>query len=286
MHQREPITQHMVLRFIDDRVFAPNPAAQRKLARIVLRQGRPFSLLSFGGADTHLHVLPYCDLPRATELDRRLKIQIKLALHPSAVFARTSYTDVFDEWHLAKAFRYDIVQARHHGCNVDPFFETTVLPDLLGLRLIEGRDRMGEGDGSYVIANVASYLPRVSMEQLWSFFEGPRPDLTDDELVWDDLEQAAAAAVALPDVTGKTPAACAARAAAIQLAARTLIPDRLAKLLGCSTRTLWRGRRAPLRQGLLEAVRMQLALRSAAALRRRALPPAEQAWKRAAQGRR
>jgi len=133
----KPIAQHMSLRFDEDRVFAPHTADQRALARIVLRHGSRRGLLSFGAADTHLHVVSRGDRSNAAELDRRLKIHIKKALHKDASFARTRFRDVLNEWHLLKAFRYAIVQDERHDCAADPLLEAAVLPDLLGLRLID-----------------------------------------------------------------------------------------------------------------------------------------------------
>ena len=125
----------------------------------------------------------------------------------------------------------------------------------------------------------------MSWRLLWSLLKTPRLDRPDRELVWSELEQAAAAAVGLPALDRPTSAAAAATAAAIQLAAPTLKRGLICDLLGCSSRTYWRLRGAPVSPALLDAVRLQLQLRTGAALARGVLPSAEQAWARA-QGRR
>ena len=52
---------HIMLRLDDSRVIAPVVEDRRAMARAVLKAGRPFRLLAFRAADTHLHLEVACD---------------------------------------------------------------------------------------------------------------------------------------------------------------------------------------------------------------------------------
>jgi hypothetical protein len=248
-----PIGQHIRLRLEDDRVIAPTSAARRLLARIVLHHGRGFRLLSFGCPDTHLHLEPACSHVEAVELDRRVKIHIRKLLHPDVGFQRSRIDPVRDQWHLFNTFRYAITQQEHHGCHVDPFFEATVLPDLLGLRVT----------GAYLLASVRSLLPRVTRELLLCWLGAPTLDEHVDELRLDLLGEAAAAAVALPHLLGRGADVVAARRAAVHLACRRLRLGEVADRLSIGLRTVKRLKGTPVNARLLHAVEAQLCLRSA-----------------------
>jgi hypothetical protein len=257
-----PIGQHVRLRLEDDRVIAPTTAARRLLARIILHHGRGFGLLSFGCPDTHLHLETACSHAEAVELDRRIKIHLRKLLHPEVGFQRSRIDAVKDQWHLFNTFKYAITQQDRHGCHVDPFYEATILPDLLGLRVT----------GDYVIARVSELLPRANRELLLSWADFP--PLDDGKLCLDPLVDTAASAVALPDLVGRSSDVVRARRAAVQVACRHARLGEIADLLEIGLRTVKRLKAEPEDGRLIRAIEAQLRLRNAILPARPSLPEA------------
>ncbi len=244
-----PLAHHVMLRLSDSRVLAPDAGARRALAASVLRLARPFGLLAFRAADTHLHVLAMVDRPAAGSLSRRVTNSLRRRLDHPVPFSPPHIVPVADQRHLGHTFWYVLKQEQHHGTAADPTHDASNLPDLLGLRTL----------GVYTAGTVRDHLPRVRRAQL---LEVLGCDLECAAFDWRHLTDAAAAAIGVADLAGHGRAVTAARCAAIHVARPHLSLKRLATLLGMGYSTVKRlGARAadPATQS---AVRLQLSLRS------------------------
>ena len=241
------LAQHLMLRLVDDRVIAPSLFSRRRLARCVLKLGRKAILLAFRLVDTHLHVLVKCDRRTAGELARRLEIALRQQLELPVPFATAHIKPVRDQRHLRHLFAYIFRQEEHHGVHVDPRFEASNLPDLLGLRTV----------GSYTLDNVREHLPRIKLDDL----AAERGLRLRAEYQLDELPNAAAAAMAIPGHPRRwSRLAVAARRAAVHVAGSALATPRLARMLGVSERTVRRLRSEPVPAELVRAVELQLRL--------------------------
>jgi hypothetical protein len=244
---------HISLRLCEDRVLTPTPAERRIAARVILGQGRAANLVNFSIPDTHAHMNCATDRTTSNELARRVELSLGKRLHLPIGFDRARVKPVRDVWHQMRVFNYLFDQYRKHGLDWDPLFEGTSLPDLLGLRLI----------GTYTQENVRRYLPRVRKEQLltWLGCSSISPADGPPELLLD----AAAAAAALPSLTGRSQEVQAARRAIVEIAGPQLRQRPLAELMGISRTSLHRLKQRPVDQQLVQAVRLQLGLRAAKA---------------------
>lgn len=247
-----PIGQHIVLRLEDDRVIAPSPSSRRLLARVVLEEARDYGLLAFRGADTHLHLETVSDRSRAGRLAWRIQVALGWRLSLDVSFAPAHYKAVTDQRHLGNAFFYILGQEGHHGCRLDPFHDASILPDLLGLRVV----------GGFAARNVQAFLPRVRRQHLEPFIGKSR--LERPVVTYEPLAEAAAAALALPNLGGRSPLVVRARRAATQAVARELDANQVADLLGIGRRTVRRLRSDPSDARLVRAVQLQLRLRQPA----------------------
>ncbi|MCC6522121.1 MAG: hypothetical protein IT373_05620 [Polyangiaceae bacterium] len=274
-----PLGQHIVMRLREDRVLAPTVEARRAFARAVLRVAEPFALLATRASDTHVHLLVACPEPEARELGRRLGVSLRRVLALPTPFERARLRPVHDQWHLASAFRYVLGQHAHHGIGGDELFEASNLPDLLGMRLL----------GAHATAHVRGLLPRVGRTELLALLGVP--DLDEPRAIHpDDLPDAAAGAVGLPDLAGLSAPVVAARRAALAVAAalsvrpapRASAPQTtLASALGVHPRTLRQLARSSPDRRLVHAVLLQL--RARAAVRARGgWPPDSEAARAAA----
>jgi hypothetical protein len=144
------IAIHLMLRLEDDRVIATSTAARRKITRSILRVGRPFGLVAFRAADTHVHLQALCDLRAAGQLGRRAAIALRRSLALPVRFKPCHVKPINDQAHLYRAFHYILRQDDHHDLNVDTYHEASNLPDLLGMRLV----------GRYTWENMRAHLPR------------------------------------------------------------------------------------------------------------------------------
>lgn len=249
---------HIVMALEDRRVIAPTCRAQRLLARTVLTSSADRGLLAFRAADTHLHLCAVCCRldagPWARVLSRSLRCRLDLPVR----FAPPHFEPIVDQRHLYNTHDYVLRQEERHGTRLDLAAEASNLPDLLGLRLL----------GQYTAANVARLLPRLRPEGLAARLGVRMEQLLVGPIAADALAQladAAAAAVAIPALEGKTPDAVSARRAAVQVAGDLLSPRRLAVILGVSPRAVRRLAARPLDDALVTAVERQLRLRAALA---------------------
>ncbi|MBI4700974.1 MAG: hypothetical protein HY744_07415 [Deltaproteobacteria bacterium] len=245
---------HIILHLSDGRVIAPTQPQRRMLARVVLEQGRGCGLLAFRGADTHLHLEVPCDRPAAGRLVRRLKNAVWRRLELPIHFDPVRLKAIEGQHHLRNLFLYVLRQEQHHGIGLDPYHDSSNLPDLLGMRLL----------GGYTVANVRAFLPRVTRAELLDLL-----GLADlDRVPWSAaqlasyLADSAAAAAALPGLAGRSDEVVQARRAAVHVAREVLSTHELAALLGFSERSVLRLRREAPQPELVRAVELQLRLRS------------------------
>lgn len=240
---------HCVSRFRDGRVLAKSVRARRRVARAVLERRDEFGLLGFRLADTHLHTLLATDRRGGAEFCRRVEIALQQGRAPLPGFSRVHVTPVHSQRHLGKAFEYILDQEKHHGTDLDPLHEASIVPDLLGLRPL----------GRFVAEHVHRHLPRTTRTRLLNALAVS--SLTPANTPVDLLPTAAEAAACIPSLKGSSPAAVEARAAVVQLAASRLRTPALAAMLGCTPRSVNRLRRRPADPNLVRAIQLQLDLR-------------------------
>jgi hypothetical protein len=249
----DPLAWHLMLRLADDRVIAREASDLRLGARAVLAIGRTSGLLSFGFADTHLHVLLTCDRSTAGRFAQRLGISLRRRLTLGAPFVPTRFRPIEGQHHLRNAFIYVLRQDTRHEIGRDPFCDGTALPDLLGARWLDPT----------LSGRVRAWLPRLRRAQLLELMPlGEARAATDPVPPGPLLADAAAAAIGLPDLRGKRPDVVAARCAALHLARERLPAGEARALLGIGKATCTRLSRRPSDPGLSRAIRLQLELRA------------------------
>lgn len=230
-------------------MLAPSVAARRLLARCVLRIGRPFGLLLFNAPDTHAHLLVRAAREEAIECGRRLKLSLHRALGIPVSFAWRDVRPVRDQHHLANGLHYILSNAQRHGVPVERALDASSLPDLLGLRVI----------GSYTAGAVRELLPRLRQRDLLPYL-GLTQLAAGRNLEF--LREAAAAGMALPDLTGNRPEAVEARVAAIHVAhALGDATIGIARRLGVDASRVRAARKVACTPALRQAIERQLGLR-------------------------
>ena len=262
--RRLPIGFHITMRLEDDRPIATVPAANRALARIVLSNGDQHGLLGFGLADNHLHTEVATDRPSAGIFARNVELSLKWNLRLPVRFERARIRPLHDQQHAYNTFHYLHRQASRHGLEGDGVgevlsvhtLEGTTLFDLLGPRVLE----------TSLIARVRSLLPRVRRAELVRHFPAEvfaQHDAGDRDL--EVLADAAAAALALPNLDSRSADASRARRAAVHAMSRDVPSDVLSDGLGIGVRAIQLLRASPREVPLVRAVQMQVALRRATA---------------------
>jgi len=195
----EPIAQHVTMRLADSRVIAPTPAARRIAAATLLECGAADGLLAFGVVDTHAHALVACSRARAGQFARRAEILLHARLRLSCPFDPARLRPILDQWHLQRAVTYVLTQDQRHGVALDPAHDGSSLHEVLGWRVVD----------THLAKTLRALVPRLSV---------PPPvdggTLAGVEVRPELLAEAAAAALALPDLRGRFPLRCAARRAA------------------------------------------------------------------------
>lgn len=246
-----PLGYHLTARLTDDRVLAPTAAARRELASIIYDQGEERGLVAFGAADNHLHIAAACDRATASELARYTLMSLRWRLQLSAAFEPCRIRPIVDQRHLGNTAGYAFRQEARHGVECDPFHDASSLVDLLGLRRL----------GPKTSARFRSLLPRLSPHVLAATagIPAPKSAVIKPEL----LAEAALSAAGLPRFAHNNPSLQARCAAAHLLAAPA---DQVGALLGVTDRTIRRLRTMRPDAALLEAIKGQLLMRSAALL--------------------
>lgn len=248
----EPIGYHVTIRLDDDRPIATSPAALRSLARVVLAQGETRGLLAFGAADDHLHVELATDRASAGAFAKYVQTALCWRLRLGARFERARIRPLYNQKHAYNTFHYVHRQDARHELDLDRAREGTSLPDLLELRLL----------GTSLCARVRAHLPRFRREELVGQFPVGVFDQT-STIALDVLADAAAAALALPDLRGQSVDVSRARRAAVHVAGQGVRTELLSDCLGITTMRVQALRLMPTEPGLLYAVERQMALRTA-----------------------
>ncbi len=246
-----------MLRLTDDRVIAPSVGERRALARLIFRAARPFAMTAFRAADTHVHLEVVGDQSVATELARRTQIALSKGLALAAPFERARLKPIFDQAHLGAVVGYMFKQEPHHGLQRDPWFDASNLPDLLQMRVT----------GAHTRSLFEELLPRFDRARLLGFFDAHRID--DAHIELPDLAEAAAAAFALPALTGRRNETARARRAAVHVVSEHHATAEIAVALGVDPRSVRKlaGLRAD--AAAVRAVELQMRLRSAVRAARR-----------------
>lgn len=243
------VGHHLTFRLRDSRVVAPTAAARRRIARSFLEIGDRYGLLAFRIAGDHAHGAFACDREGSGRAAQAIGSSITQALRLPDGFNITHQKPIVDQRHLEATFHYVLGQGEHHGLTDDPLHDGSSLLDLLGMRLL----------GTGLEERVCAFLPRVSREGVRRYLGIAPTEMTFSPR---HVADAAAAAFALLDLRGRTPAHVMARAAAIRLASEHMRTDAVAKLLGCSAATVCGARRADVPEGVVLAVRRGMALRA------------------------
>lgn len=186
------IAIHTGISLTDRRNILSSAAERCRYARLITRIGESYGLIAHGLPDDHGHCVVTCDRRRAGVFAQAVESAMRRSLGLPVPFGRAYFKPVTDQAHLRSLIPYVHGQAEHHGVEVDPYFEASSLPDLVGARVIPGGGCLREA-----LARVA---PRVRLaRQLPDALQGrsgSRPT----------IEQAAvAAAAANPPCMGKTP---------------------------------------------------------------------------------
>lgn len=191
---------------------------------MLLSQGEERGLLAFGAADNHVHATLAAGRHSAGRFAHDVETALRWQLDLGARFERARIRPLHDQRHAYNAFHYVHRQDARHELHLDHAREGTSLPDLLGLRVLD----------TSLIARVRTHLPRVRREDLVGQFpSGAFDKKTSIDL--GVLADAAAAALALPALRGRSAGVSRARRAAVHAAG----PD----VCGCEARG--EGARAP-----------------------------------------
>ncbi|MFH1464886.1 MAG: hypothetical protein ABIO70_10925 [Pseudomonadota bacterium] len=247
LHER-PIAWHFNHSLLDRRVVARSVAERRKLARCVIRIGADHGLVAFRCSGTHLHYLLSCDREGAARFFQRVDESLRRSLGLLVGFSRAYGKPVNDQGYLKTAFGYVVGNTDKHELAYDPLHEASMLPDLLGLRLL----------GGYAPRLVRELLPHVNRRSLLGYFGLSALEPGDDLR---GLGDATAAALGLADLRGSSDEAIRARRALLHLAGGSLPVEELVTLTGVSARTLRRLRAGEPEPDLQRAVGLQVALR-------------------------
>jgi hypothetical protein len=258
MHE---LGHHVVLNLRGRRLLAPTAPARRELARIVIERGRGHGLLAFAAPDTHLHLVTTAGRSEAGELARSVAYAIQRRLRPGAAFERSWLEGITSHGHLHRTALYALRQHERHRVREDPHRDASLLPDLLGLRVL----------GTDLVATVEEALPRLHEGELLAAAGWGELDLG----AWVEstvgLADAAAAAAGRAHLEGGRGEAAAARRAAVAVGLELTEPAEVSRLLGLTDRAVRKLRAEAPDPPLVRAIRRQLALR--AALRRRQPQP-------------
>ncbi len=247
-----PLGFHVTLRLEDDRAIATTVPAFRVVSRVALAQGEARGLLAFGAADNHLHALLVTDRVTAGAFARYVETALRWQLGLGARFEPARIRPLRDQRHAYNTLHYAHRQDARHAVGLDPAREGTSLPDLLGLRAL----------GTSLVARVRAHLPRVRREDLVAVLP-PGAFAENESFELDVLADAAAAALALPDVSGQCVDSFRARRAAVHAAGREVRGTLLSDVLRIGVRAVQSMRAQPEEPLLVRAVKLQALVRTA-----------------------
>ncbi len=239
---------HLVFRLPDNRVIAPSKEKRFQIVRAINQLITKYKVLSWRLADTHLHVLLINQRKECGLFARYLASSIKKRLQLDISFSNTYIKEIENQSHLMKTFMYHLNQGSHHGLDNDPYLDGSIIPDLLGLRV------MIHPSPNYM----KEHLPRVKMKELKALTQ---LSFNSEIQSFDLLAEAAAAAIGLSSLQGNSPSARAARTAAYYLAKDKVENKYLTNLLKTSRRTLYRQQKLTPESHIVKAIEGQLRIR-------------------------
>ena len=242
---------HLQFRPRGSAILADTPEHRCLLVRVMLDKGGNADLVSFGLADNHLHLQVACPFrPVVGRLAQRIETALTRRLGLRDGFETSYIEPLRSQGHAYHLFDYALRQQLRHGLETDPLREITILPDLLGLRLL----------GDYAIVNVRRFLPRVRRGQLLKRLLVPTlepvVDATPEECLVAGL-----GAACLPALRGSSVEESHLRRALLRATKLPLFVERWADLLSCSRRTIQRLRQMPPDPRLVRAIQLQVDLR-------------------------
>jgi hypothetical protein len=268
MSHDEQIGNHVTLRL--HKLIAESVQERRALARCVLGCARGFILLMFRVVHTHLHLEPAELDPRTFELVRRIKISWRHTYPRVPPLITLPTKPIYEQSHLENTFTYQLDQEPHHNVRADPLHESSGLPDLLGLRVT----------GQHLINKVKRKLPCANRDMLLARLAPATPYHAFTS--FNGVTDAAAAALALPDLNGEDGDRVMARAAIVQLTRPHLMVREVGELIGRGKRQVLRIaehiRRHPVDKHLVRAIELQLGLRASVATLERQKSVEEKRW--------
>jgi hypothetical protein len=253
----EPMAWHVTARLLGGRVVCRSAGARRCAARAVHAQGGARGMATFGLADTHLHAMLICDRETAGRFANYVESSLGWRLRSPVGFECARFTAVESQKHMGSTLWYSLRQEARHGTAIDPFHDGTILPDLVGARVMRvGEERVA---GSHARQLIARWLPRIRpgqlMEELHLAPEGT-------PLPFDLLADAAAGAVGLTSVHTRHLDAIDARRALVHVGCKHLSRCELAELLEASPRAVDRLLQRPPRAAVVRALELQLRMRA------------------------
>jgi len=242
-----PIGYQVVFRAVGDAVLAPTAEKRRAFTTVVLRVGRPHGLFGFGVADTHGHAGLATLSPGRFVHDAKLALASALGVELVA----PAVSEIRDTWHAEAVIGYVHRQDKKHKSDLDPLREGTSLHALLGL----------QPDGVWIAERVRKLAPRLQRSDLLDQL-GARS--LAEEVHLDTLADAAAGAVGVATLEGRSEEAVRARLAAVHAAIEHPAVA-VARALGVTDRAVRKLRAQEPEPAMVRAIRLQMGLRAALA---------------------
>lgn len=247
---RAVLAWHVTSRLADDRAIARTPEELRLASIIIKRHGEQRGLLGYSVSDTHSHTLLACDRIAAGRFALFSESALHKCLRLPVCFEAARIRPIKTPRHALFSLRYVFQQAAHHGTAFDLALDGCSLPELIGLRRVEGN----------MLRRVRQLLPRLSHAQLLEWLGAPGFDAceTDPRLI----VEATAGAFLLPTLIGTGAREARARTAAVHVLARLHPMVDAGELLVIPDRSLRRYRSMPVAAADCRAVELQLRFRS------------------------
>lgn len=247
---RAVLAYHVTGRLADDRPIARSPEELRLASIIIKRHGEPRGLLGYSVSDTHMHTLLACDRVAAGRFALFCESALHKRLRLPVSFEAARIRAIETPRHGLASLRYVFHQAAHHGTVFDLALDGCSLPELIGLRSVEGN----------MARRVRELFPRLTRAQLIEWLGAPGFDSceTDPSLI----VEAAAGALLLPTLIGTGAREARARSAAVHVLGRLHPMVDPGELLVIPDRSLRRYRSMPPVGADVRAVEQQLRFRS------------------------
>jgi hypothetical protein len=247
------------MRARDSRVLVKGDGDLRRVARTFVEQGEHRGLVAAGTADTHLHALLATHREAAGRFAHDVETSLSWRLGLRCAFEPARFEPIRSQLHYGTSFWYILDNARKHGLSIDPAYDGTCLPELLGARVtVDGRHDEPRLLGRGIGRRVAVELPRVRGRSLVALVGGE--EMLAGPLELEDLATAIAASVGEPALGARNAAICAAQCAAAHVASE-IGATALARIMQVTPRCVHRYRRRRPVPEVEGAVRLQWHLR-------------------------